>query len=341
MLQRSAIAALLLLFAFVLYSCEDDPTGSNGVPNSITGKVWLLNGDTVDKPLDEHSGVTVAIKGTSFTAVTNAAGEYTINNVPPGVYVLTFAKPDFDSTKTTVEYSGVGVEFVQTVSLRRFMRIHRIEGMVTPVLFGDTLKDLSGTKIEILGTSLSTTTDSEGKYMFSDVAAGSYIVQATRPGFDTATKDLTYSGKGVVYLSPMYLYSKSFISIAGLLSSAGEHLTWVFEGYSDSVRGDVVWVGGKQLSKSGRYIIAFGGAVNVAYNAIQFELADNDPSTEDPVIPELASTEKMQYIKYYDYDAIQALLNGALAGRSVNGRMKGFSTSLNMEIHSNRMSIPF
>jgi len=111
MLHKIKLLPLVLLLALFVNSCEEDPTGSS-VPNSITGKLVLTNIDT-KQPLSDHSGVIVSIEGTTIKATTSTDGKYTLTNIPPGVFVITMAKPGFDSlVLRDIEYSGVGVEFL-------------------------------------------------------------------------------------------------------------------------------------------------------------------------------------------------------------------------------------
>jgi hypothetical protein len=341
MLQRYKIFPLLLLIAMFGSSCDDNPSsGSNGVPNTITGKVRLINADT-EMPLDDNGGVQITIKGTAFSTTTNSLGEYTFNAIPPGVYVLIYSKTGYDSALTAVNYSGVGVEFVGIVEMRSIKKIHRLQGFAVLVASnGDTVADLHDIDVRILQTSQHTVTDQEGRYSFSDVPAGEYDLRFIYAGFDTVVAHLYYSGVGVQDAPTAYLRSLSWVSLTRLFYVGDEHEWSIFEAYSDSVRGDNVWVGGTPLSKSGKYIVAIGGTQNIPYSSIDFELTDYDPQTADPVIPALASMEKLQYIKYYDYNVIASHLDGDLAGKQIYGRMKAFVPSLNMNVHSNRESIP-
>jgi hypothetical protein len=98
-------------------ACDDPNSPSNNVPSLIKGVVTLRNAETIAL-LADHSGVNVMIEGTSYSATTDASGAYTLANVPPGIYVLTYTKQSFDTVLVkSVEYSGVGVEFLDSVTL--------------------------------------------------------------------------------------------------------------------------------------------------------------------------------------------------------------------------------
>ncbi|TFG96882.1 MAG: tetratricopeptide repeat protein [Calditrichales bacterium] len=66
----------------------------------------------------QHSGVYVFIEGTSQVGVTDAAGNYTIDNVPYGTYTLTAQKENFtlaQLTNQTIQQAGQVVSVAQMV----------------------------------------------------------------------------------------------------------------------------------------------------------------------------------------------------------------------------------
>jgi hypothetical protein len=108
---------LLSVLALLCFTgCEETPTGAQSVPSRITGTVSLVVTEGLIE-LADRSGVRVAVNGTSFTTTTDATGNYSLNNVPPGIYVLTFSKDSYDTVQRSVSYSGVGFEFVSPVTL--------------------------------------------------------------------------------------------------------------------------------------------------------------------------------------------------------------------------------
>ena len=110
----------LSLFAFLCFAgCEETPTGTTSVPSRITGKVSLVVAEGLTE-LADRSGVLIAVNGTSFATSSDAAGNYSLDNVPPGIYVLTFSKDGYDTVQRSVSYSGVGFEFVSPVTLFSF-----------------------------------------------------------------------------------------------------------------------------------------------------------------------------------------------------------------------------
>jgi hypothetical protein len=65
----------------------EDATGD------ITGYVVVVNG--VQQRLGDKGGVLVTVEGTMVEGVTSEIGSYTLKNLPPGKYTLTWTKPDF------------------------------------------------------------------------------------------------------------------------------------------------------------------------------------------------------------------------------------------------------
>jgi hypothetical protein len=117
MKSRSISILLLLLITLSLNSCEDDPVQPQGIRPTITGRVGLYFTDS-SKSLEDKSGVTVNLLGTTTGMVTGSDGKWTIYDAAPGVYTISFSKPGFDSMSRTVKFSGVGVEFVDSITLR-------------------------------------------------------------------------------------------------------------------------------------------------------------------------------------------------------------------------------
>lgn len=88
----------------VLYSCKKEtiegpqgPAGANGTNGSVpagtlVGKVKQYNQFGIQYTSGLNT-TTVSVDGTSLSGITDAQGGYTIANVPPGVYDLSYSKP--------------------------------------------------------------------------------------------------------------------------------------------------------------------------------------------------------------------------------------------------------
>ncbi|MCG2611089.1 TonB-dependent receptor [Flavobacterium sp. SM15] len=80
-----------LLFAVLLFTLQINAQSSA----TIKGKVVSLNNAPIEK-------VSVSAKNTSFNSVTNANGEFVINNVKPGKYNLVFSHVGYTSSTSHV-----------------------------------------------------------------------------------------------------------------------------------------------------------------------------------------------------------------------------------------------
>ncbi|HWF45111.1 MAG TPA: hypothetical protein VG537_10760, partial [Candidatus Kapabacteria bacterium] len=78
---------------------------------TLRGNLTLVNvnGDT----LSNYAGATVQVEGTSFHAMSNATGDWQIDNVPAGIYNLLLTKQGFDTLIIPqYQFSGAGTSFV-------------------------------------------------------------------------------------------------------------------------------------------------------------------------------------------------------------------------------------
>ncbi len=107
----SSILALTLLGA-----CKSPTTIVENDIGIMQGKVALFaNCNSVS----DASGVTVSIEGTAFSATTNTQGDWTINNVPAGIYNILITKPGFDTDLIAQDqFSGAGTQFLENGGIR-------------------------------------------------------------------------------------------------------------------------------------------------------------------------------------------------------------------------------
>lgn len=103
----------LLLAALLLSACAPSPTLNvlgyeikqrlgtltpSAPPTHATGQLHGRVVDRVGNPIAHATALVATPTGTPYTAQTNAAGEYTIRDVPPGQYVPAFVAPDYTET---------------------------------------------------------------------------------------------------------------------------------------------------------------------------------------------------------------------------------------------------
>ena len=109
----SSILALALLGA-----CKSATTIVENDVGIIQGKVAL---SVNCNAFSNDSGATVQIEGTVFSATTNSLGDWTINNVPAGIYNILITKPAFDTDLIPEDqFSGAGTQFNENGSISSF-----------------------------------------------------------------------------------------------------------------------------------------------------------------------------------------------------------------------------
>ncbi len=90
------LSFLFLLFALAGCSDSNNSTVSNsddGLTGDLIGKIALV--DHNGKPIVNNSGALVQIDGTSYSAVTDSNGDWTIHNLPSRTYSLSISKDGF------------------------------------------------------------------------------------------------------------------------------------------------------------------------------------------------------------------------------------------------------
>ena len=90
--------SLILIWGLTSCSSDDDnpPTNLPATSANISGSVNLYDEGTTQI---DNSGMTVSVDGSSITATTNAAGEYTLQNVPFGNVTLIYEKTGYGTFK--------------------------------------------------------------------------------------------------------------------------------------------------------------------------------------------------------------------------------------------------
>ena len=157
------------------------------LPGSITGSVT-----------DAEDGSPIAgamVSNGTRTATTDATGQYTITDVPPGTYQVTASKSGYQSSSlmVTVVAGGTGIA---NLSLLEVILPGCIIGSVTnaedgaPVA-GATVSD--GTR--------TATTDASGEYTIADVPAGSYEVAACKEGYHSSMSTVMVVSGGTAVMN--------------------------------------------------------------------------------------------------------------------------------------------
>jgi acid phosphatase len=153
-------------------------TPSSNPAGTITGKV--TNSSTGAALV----GATVSYNGGSTTS--DGSGNYTLSNVPAGNVAVTASMSGFASQTATVSVTA-GATSTQNFALAPSAGgSGSISGRITNASIGI---PISGATISFSGGS--TTSDSNGNYSFSNVAAGTYSLTATHTGYVRQTQSAT------------------------------------------------------------------------------------------------------------------------------------------------------
>ena len=136
------------------------------------------------------SGANVALAGTgtstSFTAVTNNKGNYTIGKVPTGAYTMTVSAPDFQTATKPVDLSK---STTLNVALAPGAKV---SGTVTN---SQTKAGVSGAHVAFTGAgtlgTFTAETDAGGDYVSGTMPAGNYSVDFSAPNYTTSTKSIS------------------------------------------------------------------------------------------------------------------------------------------------------
>jgi len=143
------------------------------LPGKISGQVTDVNGSAI-------SGAQVS--DGSRTALTDALGTYTIDNIPPGGYQVVASKEGYQSSSWTVSVLQ-GTTAVADFSLNQIINPGSITGSVTDVKDGSPI--VGATVTDGTRTAL---TDASGQYIIGGVPEGTYTLTASAAGYSTSSQ---------------------------------------------------------------------------------------------------------------------------------------------------------
>lgn len=143
---------------------------------NVAGTVQLSDGAV-------PSGVTITVTQTGANTTTNAQGQFTFTGLPLGAYTLTAQREGYAVVQQAVT---VLTGSAATVAFTLVRAQGRVEG--TALLEGASIH--SGIIVTLAGTGATTTTDGQGRFTLSNVASGSYTVEARRSGYAVARESV-------------------------------------------------------------------------------------------------------------------------------------------------------
>lgn len=160
-------------------------------PPPATGSLSGVVRDVAGTPLAD---VSVTLLGESLATRTDTAGHFALDDVPVGSHTTLFRRIGYRS----VEYrwlaeakKGLQIAVAMTPVPRQLERVvveapgtsrRRGTSSIGGMVSDSAGHGVSGADVRLLGSGLSTMTDSSGGFEFQLLAAGSYIVRARRRG---------------------------------------------------------------------------------------------------------------------------------------------------------------
>ena len=146
---------------------------------TITG-VARLEGST------DHSGITVSLVGTEYTAVTNNDGVYEMI-VPPDTYTggLRFTRDDYE-LQSLVEIIPVITDSIYTITTN--VQLNCLASTVTGRIDVLGTDDDSAVTVSIEGTDFSAVTESDGIFTIEHVPLGNYTLLIQHPNASIVSK---------------------------------------------------------------------------------------------------------------------------------------------------------
>ncbi|MEQ8820448.1 MAG: carboxypeptidase regulatory-like domain-containing protein [Sumerlaeia bacterium] len=193
-----------------------------------------LRGKITTVDTNDLGGVTVELVGTGLRAATDTAGEYTLYNIPEGVYELRFNRPGYLETATTAQVIADETTTAPEVALSP--DVAAITG--TRTLFGSVrllgpdgtpMGDPSTAIVSLVGTDQLTTPNADGSWQIGGLAPGGYLITAQAEDYRVAEAvevDLTELESAQVDLTMLYepdavtAGTGSLVGVVTLLDSA-------------------------------------------------------------------------------------------------------------------------
>jgi len=194
--RRRRAAGLIINLIFVMIrpcaSMAQTPAGPPGV-GALSGVIRDLAG----APLRD---VEVTLLGESSAATrTDSSGRFALRDVPAGGHTALFRRIGYRSVDYRwVAQAGRELEVAVTMQTipRQLERViveapsssrRRGTSSIAGTVTDSSGQPVSGADVRLLGSGLSTITDSSGRFDFAMLAAGSYIVRARRVGLASST----------------------------------------------------------------------------------------------------------------------------------------------------------
>ncbi|OGR33496.1 MAG: hypothetical protein A2091_10110 [Desulfuromonadales bacterium GWD2_61_12] len=169
------------------------PPPPSSTPGTLMGRI--VDGAT-NEPL---SGVAGFLKSNpTIASVSDAAGGFTLEDVPPGTQAFEFSLPGYATSTATVEISAGAIVNFGTFALSSYPTTGSIKGLISAAVDG---RPLSGATITVTGSfSGSTVTGADGTFILEGTP-GSVTITVSKAGYAPLTGTGTVSVGGVLVVN--------------------------------------------------------------------------------------------------------------------------------------------
>lgn len=178
-LRTFTLFMLVGTIVFTASSCSDDDDSTKFDSGTVTGIVT----DESNMPV---SDVTVTISDVEGSATTGTDGKYSFPSVPMDKRAITFAKKDYLVTSATVLASKFDANKVATISIQMVSAAAKVMGTVTDAKNNNA--PLAGATVKL--GSLTTTTGSDGKYLFESLIVDNYTITFSKTNYVAVSRDI-------------------------------------------------------------------------------------------------------------------------------------------------------
>jgi hypothetical protein len=139
-------------------------------------------------------GVTVSLVNEDRRAMSDSSGRFSLHDIQAGGHTVLFRRIGYNSVERRVALqSGANVQIAITLSAtpQQLNRVvvessggsrRRGTSSIGGIVIDSSGRGVPGADVRLLGSGLSTTTDSGGTFAFATLVAGSYIVRARHEG---------------------------------------------------------------------------------------------------------------------------------------------------------------
>lgn len=159
-----------------------EPTEESQSSRILNGSLALF--DAQGRLLNDYKGALVYLEGTTLVALPGSDGQFRFDNLAPGRYTVSATAPGFPSR----DRAEADLTQATSVSVVLALRGYAEETSASGGLVGRVLKDdprdpLTGTLVGLVELGMTTITDANGGYTFSDIDPGTYTLVAQVEGY--------------------------------------------------------------------------------------------------------------------------------------------------------------